>query len=197
MTDPRKKNRKRKKAKMFRRRPIRPGRRPVNRAKIMLNQAHRLFDVGQYQQAAKLFEELAQGALRRQLPRAPFLFLQAGKAYIYAGNEEYGIILIKAGLKDLAMHKRWLELNRVGNQVTAELKGRGLTEASDSIQEWLDENLAGVKIELPVEEKVVERPTLPTKCPSCGGSIDPQTVEWLDGVTVECLYCGSAVRAES
>ncbi|QRN83523.1 hypothetical protein JR338_01860 [Chloroflexota bacterium] len=182
---------------MFRRRPIRPGRRPGDRAKVLLNQAHRLYDEGQYQRAAKLFEELAQGALRRQLPRAPFLFLQAGKAYIYAGNDKYGVVLIKAGLKDLAMHKRWLVLTRVGNQVTAELKDRGLTEASDSIRQWLDEKLAGLKTELPVEGKVVERPILPTKCPSCGGSIDPQMVEWLDGVTVECLYCGSAVRAES
>ncbi|MBG0788315.1 MAG: hypothetical protein H0S79_24765 [Anaerolineaceae bacterium] len=95
------------------------------------------------------------------------------------------------------MHKRWPALSRVGNQVVAELKDRGLSEASVSIREWLDEKLAGVKNELRTEEKVVERPTLPTKCPSCGGSIDPQMVEWLDGVTVECLYCGSAVRAES
>ena len=95
------------------------------------------------------------------------------------------------------MQKRWLELTRVGNQVIAELKDRGFTEVSDSIQQWLDEKLAGVKSELPADEKVEKRPTLPTRCPSCGGSIDPQTVEWLDGVTVECLYCGSAVRAES
>ncbi len=197
MTGPGKKKRKRKKVKMFRRRPIRPSRRPGDRARVLLNQAHRLFDEGQYLRAGKLFEELAQGALRRQLPRAPFLFLQAGKAYMYAGNEKYGIGLIKAGLKDLAMQKRWLELTRVGNQVTAELKDRGFTEVSDSIRQWLDEKLAGVKFEPPADEKVVARPILPTRCPSCGGSIDPQTVEWLDGVTVECLYCGSAVRAES
>ena len=189
--------RKRKKVTMFRRRPIGPGRRPVNRAKVLLMQAHRLFDEGQYLRSALLFEKLAQGALERKLPRAPFLFLQAGKAYVYAGQNDRGLAPTWAGLKELAAQNRWLELERLGNKTVAELSERGLSEASESIRKWLDEQLAGVKSQLPTGEKTSERPLLPTKCPSCGGRIDPQTVNWLDSVTVECLYCGSAVRAEN
>ena len=31
-------------------------------------------------------------------------------------------------------------------------------------------------------------------CPSCGASLRPDEVEWLDDVTAECAYCGSPVR---
>ena len=181
---------------MFRRRPLGPGRRPAERAKALLAQAHRLFDEGQYQRAGKLFAELASGAKVRNLPRAPYLYLQAGRAYILAGDLK-GIGLAWTGLELFAWGEQWLVMDREGKRVVADLSEHGFTEASNNIQKWLDEKLAGVKDQSPVEEKPVERPTLPTKCPSCGGSIDPQAVDWLDGVTVECLYCGSAIRAEN
>ncbi len=181
---------------MFRRRPIGPGRRPAERAAALLAQAHRLFDEGQYQRAGKLFEELASGAKVRNLPRAPFLYLQAGRAYILGGDLK-GIGLAWTGLELLTLGERWVEMEREGKRLVAELSEHGYTEASHNIQNWLDEKLAGVKDQTPGEEKPVVRPALPTKCPSCGSSIDPQVAIWLDGVTVECRYCGSAVRAEN
>lgn len=185
---------------MFRRRrPLGPRRAPVDRAQLLLNQAHRLFESGQYLQAARLFEQLAQGATRRQLPRAPFLFLQAGKAYLFGGQEDQGMALIRAGLKTLAVEKRWPELERVGRRTVAELAEQGFTGPSEEIKGWLDETLSGIETSRPrqVAAGKAGKAALPTKCPSCGGSVDPQAVTWLDDVTAECLYCGSAIRAEN
>ncbi len=181
---------------MFRRRPLRPRRAPVDRARLLLNHANRLFDGGQYLQAARLFEQLAQGASRRQLPRAPFLSLQAGKAYLFGGQQDQGMALIQAGLKALAVEKRWPELERVGRRMVAELAEQGFTGPSEQITAWLDETLSGIETPRP-RQGAAGKASLPTKCPSCGGSVDPQAVAWLDEVTAECLYCGSAIRAEN
>jgi hypothetical protein len=41
-------------------------------------------DQGKFEGAAKIFEDLAQGALQAGLPRAPQLFLQAARARVLA-----------------------------------------------------------------------------------------------------------------
>jgi hypothetical protein len=40
----------------------------------------------------------------------------------------------------------------------------------------------------------VRHSLLPTKCPSCGGPILSDEVEWADPATAVCPYCGSGVR---
>jgi hypothetical protein len=36
---------------------------------------------------------------------------------------------------------------------------------------------------------------LPTHCPSCGGPLRADEVQWLDSFNAECAFCGSPVRA--
>lgn len=185
---------------MFRRRPKgpKPGG-PRARARILLKRAHHMLDDGAYLPAGRLFEELAEGALQRRIPRAPFLFLQAGRGYLFGGEVEKGFNLLKRGLGLLKDAGRWGELHRVGNRVAEEMANRGYERESQQIGEWiasvLPENIPQMAASPTYENST--RPVLPTHCPQCGGMVDSQAISWIDDVTGECLYCGSPIRAES
>ena len=64
--------------------------------------------------SAEIFENLAEGALRHRMPRAPHLFVQAGRARFYAGQAAIGLTQVKRGLKLFADKQRWGELYRTG-----------------------------------------------------------------------------------
>ncbi len=185
---------------MFRRRPLgRRPRRPINRTRFQLRQAHQMMEAGQYLQAAPIFEQLALGALRLQVPRAPFLFVEAGRAFFLGGAKDKGLGLLRRGLDLLAEAGRWAELARVGERVADELAEQGAEQDSAKLRAWL-ESVVPANGANQGQEQISDkgsRPVLPTHCPQCGGRVDPNTVTWLDGVTVECLYCGSAIRAEN
>ena len=185
---------------MFRRRPFgrRPGR-PGGRAEMLLNQAHQLMSTDNYIDAGAIFERLARGAVVRGIPRAPFLFVQAGKAYLQGGEKPKGFTLVKHGLKLLADAGRWGELYRLGHRTLAVLEEMGFTEEKDRLADWLEEVLpenSEQVTEMKLQDKT-KHPVLPTACPRCGGPIDPTVVSWRDDVTAECLFCGSMVRAEA
>lgn len=185
---------------MFRRRPIgrRPGR-PGGMAGVLVNQAHRLMSQGEYIQAAVIFERLGRGAVERGIPRAPFLFVQAGQAYLQGGEKPKGFTLVKHGLKMLADAGRWGELYRVGHRALAVLDEGGFGEEKDRLAAWLEEVLPENSERVTAEKSRInaKHPILPTTCPSCGGPLDPSAVSWRDEVTAECLFCGSMVRAEN
>jgi len=183
---------------MFRRRPVRRALRVARPGpKVRLNQAHALFNQEKYVRSAEIFEDLAEGALRHGIPRAPHLFVQAGRARFYAGQAVVGLAQVKRGLKLFADKQRWGELYRTGKRVVSELEEQGFKEQGEAISEWLVKTLPPkfeeeIKAKATVESK---RPALPLKCPSCGGSVDPGEVRWLDTVTAECVFCGSSLRA--
>lgn len=185
---------------MFHRRPIGrgPGR-PASRAKILLQRANRMLAEGAYLPAGEHFQQLAEGALRRRIPRAPFLFLQAGRAYLFGGEHKKGVRTLYRGLNLLKDAARWDELYRVGRRTAEDLADRGYEEQAREITEWIDsvipKNYEPSGIQKSADGS--RQPVLPTHCPQCGGAIDPKAISWMDKVTGECLYCGSPVRAES
>lgn len=164
-----------------------------------LKQANRLMDQGNYMQATHLFEGLARSAVERQIPRAPFLFLQTGRAYLYGGQQDKGTVFIKRGLGLLANASRWGLLYQIGNRLRDELREKGYTAESEELEEWLAETLPEDSDEVAeVKSKLQEEhPLLPTNCPNCGAPVNSTEVIWMDDYTAECLYCGSAIRAES
>ena len=166
---------------------------------MMLTQAHQLMSTGEYIEAGAIFERLARGAVQRGIPRAPFLFIQAGRAYLEGDEKPKGFTLVKHGLKMLADAGRWGELYRVGQRTLAVLEERGFTEEKARLAAWLEEVLpeeSGQVTEIK-QQAETKHPILPTHCPSCGGPVDPAVVSWRDDVTAECLFCGSMVRAEA
>ena len=152
---------------------------------------------GQYAQAADIFENFARGATVRGGKRAPQFFLQAGRCRILAGQIPAGKILLKQGLNLIAESGNAQHLRNAGQRVVTELNQLGLTAEAAEIEAMLIQVIPGGYTPGETASATPAQPRhLPTKCPSCGGSLVADEAEWLDNDTAECPYCGSGVRAE-
>jgi hypothetical protein len=162
----------------------------------VLQEANYAFAKGEYGRAGELFERIAEGADARGGPRAPLFHLQAGRSRIYAKQTKLGMPSLKRGLELLAERKQFQRLQDAGQRVIAELNERGLTSEVTDIEillkTWLPSKATFEANPLPAK-----KPILPTHCPSCGATVKPDEVEWLDELTAECGYCGSPIREES
>jgi hypothetical protein len=152
-----------------------------------LQHAHQLLEAGEYPAAALAFEQLAQGAELRQGPRAPFFFLQAGRARLYNQETNLALTHFRHGLESLERAGRRAQLQHAGRLVQEELSRHGLEAAASSLAIFFGSE--------PEPPPVFSSTTLPTHCPSCGGPLRPSELEWLDAQTAECPYCGSPLRA--
>jgi hypothetical protein len=161
-----------------------------------LVRANELMQQGKYPEAAATFSRIAEVVRARRGLRAPYFFIQAGRCYMLAGQVDEGMICIRQGLGSLAGNGRWSALQRFGQVVVDQLSENGLANQAGEISEWLSTTLSGKKVELPVTFKTTTRPVLPLRCPSCGAPVDPREVEWIDQLTVMCLYCESPIRTE-
>ena len=162
-----------------------------------LQQANRLMASGQYDQAAVIFEQFASGALNRNGPRAPWFFLQAGQARLLAGQAAQGVAHIRQGLGLLGGRGQFQRMYHTGMRFITDLKARGMTSEAQQIQDFLSASLPEEFESAPVPGHEKMEPVLPTACPGCGGPIRSDEVEWIDALTAECPYCGSAVRAQA
>jgi hypothetical protein len=182
---------------MFRRRPIRrmlrPARGRARRASRELILANQLMESGDYQGAAEQFEALARLAASRNGRHTPQFYLQAGHARILAGQNEAGLANLKQGLSLLAGRAAWRRFYNAGNRIVSELNQLGLKNEANEILDLLNAKLPGDFSALG-SATPTQKPVLPTHCPSCGGAVRPDEVEWLDDITAECAYCGSPVR---
>jgi hypothetical protein len=161
-----------------------------------LKHAHDLMAQGQYPEAAALFSRIAEVAQARGGPRASFFYIQAGRAFILAGQAEAGIASLREGLKMLAAAERWSELQAVGQLAVDQLTEKGYAEQAKAINSWLAVQLTSKPQVAARADQATRQPLLPTRCPSCGAAVNAREVSWLDQRTAECLYCGGPVRAE-
>ena len=183
---------------MFRRRPIRrrihgpiPPRRQA--ALERLQRANRLMAEGSYAEAGSIFEELASGAAKRRLPRAPQLFLQAGNAFVKAGEHDHGIDLLRRGLHLMERMGQYKRLPFVSQRVLNELESLGLAQECEALKNEIQQLLTqrGLSLSVDIQQ---QKPRLPGKCPQCGGTVHPNEVEWIDERTAACDYCGSILE---
>ena len=180
---------------MFRRQFGRPMRRPMGPdVPPALQRTNELMSIGQYAAAAENYELFARGALQRGGPRAPVFFLQAGRARILAGQVPVGMAHIQQGLSIFASRGQVAEVQRAGTRVIAELNERGLAAEAAQVEAYLKTVIPAGFVATPGAAK--PKPVLPTNCPGCGGPIRSDEVAWVDDITAECPFCGSAVRAE-
>ena len=185
----------------FRRGMIRQAMRPD--VPPMLQRAHELLASGNYPAAAEAFEQLARGGEARGHPKTAQMYLQAGRARILAGQKNVGFAHLKRGLGMLAA--RPVHLQRAGERVVNELKDQGMPAEAQEIAEWLKTSIppALSAVEGSQNEArggttiTTKKPILPTNCPSCGGVVRADDVDWIDDVTAECDWCGGPIRAES
>jgi hypothetical protein len=163
-----------------------------------LRQAHHLMETGDYQQASTLFWRLAEIAEKRNLPgRAPFLFIQAGRAFSLSGNSKMAKSGLIHGFELLVASNRWRALNDISNRVLQELNNSNKPELAAAIEAWIKENVPE-NVNLTPPQSVPStstRPGLPAKCPYCGASVSPVDVDWLDETSAACNYCGSVITS--
>ncbi len=196
---------------MFRRRPIRgpiggPARnanRPAAAARQALIEANRLMDQGKFEQAAPIFERVAQAAQQHgMLARVPNLNLQAARCRYHSGKPEIGRSHLKQALDQLAAMKKWQRLQNVVADTSAELRQLGYPKDAADTEAWLASVLpTGVTQPPSARGSTFIQPAqaarLPVRCPTCGAGLRPNEVEWLDNITAECPYCGGPVQTES
>lgn len=160
-----------------------------------LIEANQLFSQGDYQAAAERFEMLALAGRRYRPRNTARLLVEAGRARLLAGQEADAMRLFRQGLGLLAEEGRWRALRQLSAQVIQGLQNQGYTRQANEIAAWLNGQPLPASGAEPVEQ-TVRRPLLPTRCPACGGPVDPREVEWADEQTAECVYCGSLIRAQ-
>lgn len=181
---------------MFRRRAQRALRRMGNPdVPPILQRANQMMANEDYAEAAIAYHELAQGAEDRFPQRAPFLYIEAGRAAILSGQTKIGVAHMRHGLTLFASQGRVHRMRRIGERLIGELNAHNLHAEAEEISALIHGDLPK---EIPDEQPLnVKRPILPTHCPSCGAAVRSDDIEWMDDVTAECDYCGSPVRAEA
>lgn len=180
---------------MFRRPRFRPIRRAIlAEVSPLLRRSNQLFDAGNYLAAADAFEELAREAQAKRLSQDAPLFMKAGHCRLLAGQTALGMADFKQGLGIMLGRGKFLNLQRASQWAAAELTRMGLIKEADEILAIQKTMVTDLTSSTPVTQS--KTGVLPTTCPSCGGSLHSDEVEWIDHATAECSYCGAAVRAE-
>jgi hypothetical protein len=175
-------------------------------AQQALQRANRLMEVGDFVNAAPIYEQLGRGAHDQGHPRqAAHLYMQAGRAFIFSGQVQQGQILLREGLGILAQAEQWEAFDRAGARAVGELDLHGQPQAAQDLAKWIESiRQDRTKTTLPPQESsesgrlgAVEtrRARLPLKCPSCGAPLRPDEIEWFDDITADCAYCGSGIQA--
>ena len=197
---------------MFRRRPFRrpplSRRRPPlrrnplpPRVRQALARANRLMGEGQFAEAGRIFGRLSDEAAQRgMLVRAGDLALQASRAHLAADDVEAAVGRARTALRLLARGGRAGRVPLVLSKMTAALREKGHDaqagqlerEAAMALQEM---GLSLDQVSARVPQVAERRGTLPAHCSGCGAPLVPDEVEWHDGNTAECLYCGTVVKA--
>ena len=171
---------------------------PVARETLRrLKRAHDLLAQDQPAEAAVIFDELAEAGAKRGIPRAPQLYLQAGRAWIEAGEVERGVQRLDTGLDLMDQMQQIRRLPFVSQRILNELTDRGLADHAAVLEDKIQSLLAAHGLSLAAASSTTAKPQLPTKCSYCGGSILPDEVEWFDNQQASCTYCGSLLEAKS
>jgi hypothetical protein len=181
--------------------PLRPWTRsPMEaRARQDLLRANRLMEIGDFTNAAFLYEKLARklhdlGRARQ----AAHLYVQASRAKLLAGQVHSGLELLEQGLSTFAQAGFWDAFERVGSRALDELRQQEQPQAAQDLSQWLESMRQNrPPSSVPAEMKEPRRRALPLKCPSCGATVRPDEVELVDEERAACDYCGSMLVASS
>jgi hypothetical protein len=163
-----------------------------------VRQALGLLAGGRYADAGDLLGQLADRTRDNghQL-RSARLALEAGRAFVQAGDAEKAMIRARQAVRQFIVGGRPGRAIRVLQEATATLRLRGWNAQAEALEQDTQARLAEIGLSLtsvPEESMPEPRGTLPPTCPQCGGPL--RDVEWLDSLSAECPYCGSAVKAQ-
>ena len=160
-----------------------------------LRLAHARREAGDYISAAAEFHELAERGEAEGIPRSVQAFVLAGQCYLLAGQREQGLADLRRSIEAATRFGQLPRLAAAAPRIAAELRSAGFAQDAEAFLKMLEPTMPQPPTALPAAAAVPNRPRLPPKCPSCGGTIHPGEVEWIDPYSVACDYCGTVVQA--
>ncbi len=180
--------------------PLRPWARSPLEASTQqdLRRANRLMEIGDFANAAALFEKLARSVHDLGRPRqAAHLYVQSARARLLAGQVQPAVDTMKQGLSIFAQAGLWEPFDRTGNRAVNELRQHNQPQAAEDLTRWIqDVWQKRATPPAPAESQAAAPRKLPLKCPACGATVRPDEVEWADEQNAICNYCGSVLPAE-
>lgn len=159
-----------------------------------LRKANANLSAGDYQSASLSYEALFSHADFRSRPQLAFLYIQAGRARMMAGNFSTAFSHIHRGLELLVEHRRYAQLYQIAGRVKSEFEQRGLEREVRMISALVHSNMMAVS-ELPTQLVDQHQVRIPGNCPACGADLSIVTVYWLDARVAECPLCASPLDA--
>jgi hypothetical protein len=160
----------------------------------LLRRANQLMSSGDFSGAASALEQLARAAEARGGPRAPFFYVQTGRARMMAGQPQPALEDLKRGLGLFATRGQFGKAINFANRIVAELNQRGFAKEAKQIVDYVKTLVPNFNGASQLGEP--KRPPLPTNCPGCGAPIHPDEVDWIDEITAACAFCGTPVRGK-
>jgi hypothetical protein len=161
-----------------------------------LQEANRHYQNGKYREAALLYEELFDKAVRRDFPQAPRLLLQAGFAWLKTENSEKGLAAFKRGFSVWIEQKQWQILHKASLVTDARLKSEGFNYESDGLQAWLaihpipeDVQKSQYGRKHPKIENKLPKDQSASVCPQCGAPLIPGCDWFNEEMVVPFLQC--------
>ena len=175
---------------------------PIGRAERALHVAHQLLGTGHPEEAARIFNTLADGMDMRGMEiRAAMIRMQAAYAEALSNKSLQAVRSASMALDILSIANRPMKTASSTGRVIIVLRQKGHEKEAAELEAKVDALLekAGSSRQQVMQQLAAARGIhhgeLPAKCPSCGGSLLPDEVEWHDASTASCTYCGSAVKA--
>lgn len=170
----------------------------MDRAMRRLRRANQLMEQGIFLPAADLYYKMARELEGRNHPRSPRLFLQAGRAWILAGNHRQGLGALRRGLQLMFELHPPQRGKAVLARVQADLRSFGMADEANQYMQEFAAQLEDLPESGPEEITPGFDPAtaLPLNCARCGAIIRPDEVEWVSNTKVICDYCGSAIAIE-
>jgi hypothetical protein len=178
---------------MFRRRlrPLRPNHnllQPIQRAIHLLS-------LGQPEEAAVIFAQLAEQLEARSQPRrAANLHAQAAHAYFEALDAPSTLAQARAALNLFRQFQMEPRFKQFYANITHKLQSQGMASAAVTLQAEFGVQ-AGADLPQPEAPAAKHSGRLPVACTQCGGPIRSDEADWVDEHTIECVYCGALIQS--
>jgi tetratricopeptide (TPR) repeat protein len=168
------------------------------RFRPLLRRARRRIEQADPAEAAATLEKEARAAEEQgMLDKAGDLHLEAARCYLQLDDIDQADDHSLKALQLFIQARRPGKVRRLVPRMMAVLHRKGYHDEAEKLRREV-EALLGVppgERAIPWGERAVQRGSLPAKCPSCGGPVRSDEVNWLDSHSAECAYCGGIVKA--
>lgn len=165
--------------------------RPLSRP--LLRELRRAMDsmaAGDPADGAHALSSIADRIADRMPVRAGFLRFEAGRAWAAAGEADEAEKMLTLGLTTLVEAGQTVRARHLAASAVRILEADGLRSTASHLRQQLPSLFTGPT---PSGTDRSELERLPTKCPQCGATLKPSTLEQEQDGSMACAYCGSRV----